>query len=172
MDLDAHVQRWSAPQVQVADGQVSQWMLASYLFAAQIRAESAELGDEQWSQVASAWAALLAAAERATGFQQAEWLLRDLWLRSWLLDRLGPQPGVELLERDPVLNRALEAMPMTPGRAATLGPVWRELEVGQILELRLIRRLLAPARSVRQMLVDHPRWAEFLAWEAVVPSLP
>ncbi|MGA5496530.1 hypothetical protein ACPCSP_19430 [Streptomyces cinereoruber] len=172
LDVEGHVRRWSSPDADKAEGEVSEWMAAAEMFASRICDAAERLPGERWPEVASAWSSLLTAAERATGSQRAEWLVRDLWLRSRLLGALGPQPGAELLERDPVLDRALDAMPMTQAEAAALGPAWRDLDKERVLELRLIKRLLAPARRIGYLLVEHPRRAEFLAWEAVLPSLP
>jgi hypothetical protein len=71
-----------------------------------------------------------------------------------------------------VLDRALDAMPMGQEETAVLAPRWRELERPQILSLRTVRRLLAPVRSLTPLLVDHPRWSEYEAWERLSGSLP
>lgn len=172
LDLAAHVLRWSAPAVLRTDGAVSQWMGAAQMFAARIEKDSARLTDEQWRAVTEAWSALLTAADRATGTQRNEWLLRDLWLRVNLLKTMGAAPDVPLLDPDPVLVRALDAMPMEPDTAAALAPRWRELDRTQILSLRMIRRLLSPVRFVAPLLADHRRRAEFETWERIAGTLP
>jgi hypothetical protein len=85
-----------------------------------------------------------AAAERAADAQHGGWLLRDLWLRASLLKEVGPAPDVPLLEPGPVLDRALDAMPMDRHTAAVLAPRWRELDRAHMLSLRMVRRLLGP----------------------------
>ncbi|GHG97926.1 hypothetical protein [Streptomyces lanatus] len=172
LDLDGHLRRWSAPDLDRTDGSVHAWIAAAQQFAARIQQDPGGLTDEQVRALAQAWPALLAAAERATGPQGNEWVLRDLWLRSWLLQRLGPREGVSLLDPGQVLDRALDAMPMSPQEAASLAPRWRELDRPQILSLRMIRRLLAPVRPLATVLADHPRWAECQKWEALAGDLP
>jgi hypothetical protein len=172
LDLDAHARRWSASGTDGADGAVSQWTAAAQQFAARIQADPAGVTDEQWRAIAEAWPALLAAAGRATGTQHNEWLLRDLWLRSWLLEKVGPREDVPMFGPGPVLERALDAMPMSPQEAAGLAPRWRELERAQIRSLRMIRRLLAPPRALAPLLADHPRWSEFEAYQQSADILP
>ncbi|MEU6195724.1 hypothetical protein [Streptomyces sp. NPDC047061] len=175
LDLDAHARRWSAPEVLRTDGAVSEWIGAAQMFAARIQQDPARLTGAQWRAVAEAWPALLAAAERATGAQRNEWLLRDLWLRASLLKELteaGAVPDVPLLDPGPVLDRALDAMPMTPDTAAALAPRWRELDRARMLSLRRARGLLGPARAVAPLLPDHPRRGEFEEWDRIADSLP
>ncbi|MFI9762125.1 hypothetical protein ACIHFB_29835 [Streptomyces sp. NPDC051963] len=172
LDLDGHVRRWSAPQVGPAGGDPSQWIAAAQQFAARLQDDPTGLSDERWRAVGQAWMALLAGAERATGPQRNEWLLRDLRLRSWLLERVGPRAGVALLDPEAVLERALTAMPLSPREAAWSAPHWRELDREQIMALRMIRRLLAPVRPLAPFLADHPRWDEFQEWERLVGDLP
>lgn len=172
LDIDAHVRRWSVPEAGLGGGAVSQWMAAAQQFAARVQADPDGVTDRQWRAIAKAWPALLAAAERATGPQHHEWLMRDLWFRSWLVERVGPREGVPLFDPEVVLDGALDAMPMGPEEAAALAPRWRELERPQILSLRTVRRLLAPVRSLAPLLGDHPRWSEYEAWERLSGSLP
>ncbi|WP_020136515.1 hypothetical protein [Streptomyces sp. 351MFTsu5.1] len=172
LDLDGHVRRWSAPDVTGTDGAVSQWMAAAQQFAARLQSAPPGPSDARWPDVCRAWSALLAGAERATGPQGNEWLLRDLWLRSWLLEHVGPRAGVALLDPAPVLERALEAMPMPPREAADAAPRRREPDRERILALRMVRRLLAPVRSLAPLLGDHPRWGEFEEWEGPAGDLP
>ncbi len=175
LDLDGHVRRWSAPGAAEADGDVSQWMAAAQQFAARLQADPGGptwLTEGQWHEIGQAWEALLAGAERATGPQGNEWLLRDLWLRSWLLEHVGPRAGVALLDPGPVLERALEAMPMSPREAAEAAPRRRELDREQMLALRMIRRLIAPVRPLAPLLRDHPRRPEFEEWEGLAGELP
>ncbi|MFE9439109.1 hypothetical protein ACFYO2_08895 [Streptomyces sp. NPDC006602] len=172
LDLDAHVRRWSAPDASLADGEVNQWIAAAQQFAARLQDDATGLSDERWHAVGQAWTALLAGAERATGPQRNEWLLRDLRLRSWLLGQVGPRAGVALLDPEAVLERALAAMPMPAQEAARSAPHWRELDREQIMALRMIRRLLAPVRPLAPLLADHPRWDEFQEWERLADDLP
>ncbi|WNM30328.1 hypothetical protein RKE30_07860 [Streptomyces sp. Li-HN-5-11] len=173
LDLDGHVRRWSEPAMERADGSVNAWIAAAQQFAARVQQDPDRVTDEQWQAVERAWTALLAAAERATAPQGNEWLLRDLWLRSWLLQRLGPREGgLPLLDPGPVLDRALDAMPMSPEEAASRAPRWRALDRPRILSLRRIRQLLAPVRPLAALLADHPRWGEFEDWERVADALP
>ncbi|MFF4057001.1 hypothetical protein ACFYZ8_11065 [Streptomyces sp. NPDC001668] len=119
LDLDGHVRRWSAPGVAAVEGDVSQWMAAAQQFAARLRADPggpAGLTDEQWHEVGRAWAALLADAERATGPQGDERLLRDLWLRSWLREHGGPRPGVALLDPGLCWNARRRPCRCRPGK--------------------------------------------------------
>ncbi|PAZ09868.1 hypothetical protein CLM62_44395 [Streptomyces sp. SA15] len=179
LDLDGHVRRWSAPEVVRAGGDMNQWLAAAQQFAARVqRGDPYGVTDERWRAIGDSWSALLAAAEQATGPDE-EWLFRDLWLRSWLLQTLGPREGIPLFDPEFVLVRALDAMPMSPEEAAALGLRWHEMEHSQKLEflpqareLRKIRRLLNPVRSLAPLLADHPRWREFQAWEQVAPGLP
>ncbi|KOG34366.1 hypothetical protein [Streptomyces resistomycificus] len=172
LDLDAHVRRWSAPEAGRAEGAVSQWMAAAQQFAARVQEDPGGVPDARWPAIAQAWSALLAAAERATGAQHNEWLLRDLWLGAWLLQRLGPRADVPFLDAATVLDRALDAMPLNPREAAVLAPRWRELDRTQILALRMIRRLLAPVRPLAPLLAEHPRHDEYEAWERLAGDLP
>ncbi|MFI8076298.1 hypothetical protein ACIF85_47520 [Streptomyces sp. NPDC086033] len=182
LDLDGHVRRWSAPGVATVDGDVSQWMAAAQQFAArlQVRPDGPiRLTEEQWGAIGHAWAALLAAAEGSVGEQGNEWLLRDLWLRSWLLDHMGPRAGVALLDPEAVLERALAAMPMSVEEADRSASWWREVKPDdiltfreRILELRMIRRLLATVRPLAAHLADHPRWSEAEEWARVAEALP
>ncbi|MEU7415012.1 hypothetical protein AB0B40_37985 [Streptomyces sp. NPDC042638] len=172
LDLDAHVRRWSAGEVARAEGTVHHWIAAAQLFAARVQKDPARLTVERWQAVGTAWSALLAAAERATGAQHGEWLLRDLWLRSSLFKTVGARTDVPLLDPRTVLERALDALPVDRETAAALAPRWRELERSQILTLRMVRRLLSPVAPLRQPLAEHPRWGEFEAWQRVVADLP
>jgi hypothetical protein len=172
LDVDGHVRRWSASEVACADGEVNQWTVAAQMFAACIHEDSARVTVEQWRAVAEAWSTLLAAAERSTDTQHNEWLFRDLWLRAWLLKNVGPRPDVPLCDPGPVIERALDAMPMSPETAAELAGRWRELEISQIRSLRMTRRLLNPVRHLTPLLVDHPRWSEFEVWESLAGDLP
>ncbi|MEU9455772.1 hypothetical protein [Streptomyces sp. NPDC048277] len=177
--MDAHTRRWSAPEAMRIDGEVNEWIGAAQMFAARIQQDPGRLTREQWQAVAEAWAALLAAAGRSTGPADDEWFLRDLWLRSWLLQNLGPREDVPLFDPESVLVRALDAMPMNPGEAAAPAARWSEMEhaqkpgfLPQVRELRKIRRLLNPVRPLAPLLADHPRWQEFRSWERVAPDLP
>ncbi len=181
LDLDGHIRRWSAPEVSRADGEVNQWIAAVQSFTLHLQDDPggpAGLTDERWCEIGRAWAALLAAAERSVG-EHKEWLLRDLWLRSWLLVRLRPRAGVALLDPETVLERALAAMPMPVEEAVRLASWWREVKPEEILTfrerilaLRMIRRLLATVRPLAGLLADHPRWDEVREWERVAPDLP
>ncbi|MFJ1735836.1 hypothetical protein [Streptomyces sp. NPDC088254] len=170
LDLDGHVRRWSEPAA--TDGEVSQWIAAAQQFAARVREDASTLSDERWRAVGEAWTSLLTRAERSTGPQRGEWLLRDLQLRSWLLERTGPRKGVPLLDPQIVLESALAAMPLSPDEAVRCAGHWRELDREQILALRMIRRLLAPVRGLAPLLAEHPRWAEVQVWERPAPDLP
>ncbi|MDH6567710.1 hypothetical protein M2160_002731 [Streptomyces sp. SAI-117] len=175
LDLDGHVRRWSEPGAVPAGADVSEWAAAAQQFAARLQDDPsgpAGLTDDQWRAVGQAWSVLLAGAERATGPQRGEWLLRDLHLRSWLLQHVGPREEVALLEPAAVLERALAAMPMSPSEAARAAPHWREQDREQIMALRMIRRLLAPVRPLDGLLADHPRWGEVQEWERVARELP
>ncbi|WP_157987170.1 hypothetical protein [Streptomyces atratus] len=173
LDLGAHVRRWSASEIRAAEGDASQWMAAAQQFAARLQAaDGVGMSDEQWRAASRAWTALLAAAERSTGAQSNEWLMRDLWLRASLLKSVGPRLDMPLLDEGPVLERALNAMPMTSEAAAELVPGWRDLEREQILELRTTRRLLAPAGLVQSLFVDHPRRGEYEVWRELAERLP
>ncbi|WP_405619276.1 hypothetical protein [Streptomyces sp. NBC_00076] len=172
LDLDAHLRRWSAPDADRAHGAVSQWMAAAQQFAARLREDPTGLTDDRWRAVGQAWRALLAGAERATGPQGNEWLLRDLNLRSWLLEHVGPRAGVPLLDPEAVLEGALAAMPLSAEEAARSAPHWRELDREQIMALRMIRRLLAPVRTLGPLLAACPRWVEFQEWERLADDLP
>ncbi|MFI1481335.1 hypothetical protein [Streptomyces sp. NPDC020747] len=172
LDLDGHVRRWSAPEVASADGEVNHWLLAAQMFAARLQQDPVEMSDERWRAVGAAWSALLAAAERSTGPQRDEWLMRDLWLRAWLLGNVGPRPDVPLLDPRPPFERALDALPMSREEAAELAPRWRELEREQIRSLRMVKRLLTVMRTVAPYLGDHPRWAEHEAWQRLAGDLP
>ncbi|MFF9819837.1 hypothetical protein [Streptomyces sp. NPDC014006] len=77
-----------------------------------------------------------------------------------------------LLDPRPVLEQALDAMPMSRQQAAALAPRRRELEVARILELRMIRRLLNPVRRLAPLLTGHPRYSEYEAWERLAGELP
>ncbi|MFD2688034.1 hypothetical protein ACFS5L_24835 [Streptomyces phyllanthi] len=172
LDLDAHVRRWSAPDVGRAGGSVNEWIAAAQQFAARVQEDPGGLTDEQWRATAGAWRSLLTAAERATGPQRGEWLMRDLWLRSWLLRTLRPREDIPLLDPGPVLEQALDALPMGPEEAAELAPRWRELDRPRILALRTIRLRLAPVRVLAPYLADHPRWGEYETWEQLIGELP
>ncbi|MGW6014806.1 hypothetical protein [Streptomyces sp. NPDC055210] len=172
LDLDGHVRRWSAPEAAQTAGEVNQWLLAAQMFATRLQRDPVEMSVERWRAVGAAWAALLAAAERSTGALDNEWLFRDLWLRAWLAANVGPREDVPLLDPGFVIERALDAMPMSPAEAAGLAPRWRELEIPRIGSLRMIRRLLNPVRQLAPLLADHPRWSEFGVWEGVAGDLP
>ncbi|MDQ1036072.1 hypothetical protein QFZ75_002488 [Streptomyces sp. V3I8] len=172
LDLDGHVRRWSAPEAARADGDVNQWLLAAQMFAARLQQDPVEMPAGRWRAVGAAWSALMAAAERSAGPQGGEWLMRDLWLRAWLLTNVGPHPDVPLLDPRPLLDRALDALPVRREEAAELAPRWRELERGQILRLRQAKRLLAVTRAVAPHVGDHPRRAEHEAWQQLADNLP
>ncbi|MER5561519.1 hypothetical protein ACFW17_26000 [Streptomyces sp. NPDC058961] len=172
LDVTEHVRRWSSPDVGAVEGAVSQWMAAAQQFAVRLQGGWASLSDAEWRDAARAWAALLAAAERATGPQGNEWLQRDQYLRASLLDRMGPRPGLPLLDPALLLDRALDAMPMDRESAAALAPRWRELDRAEMLRLRMIKRLLAPLRLVEPLLADQARHGEYEAWRRVAERLP
>ncbi|MFS8198891.1 hypothetical protein ACLVWQ_09390 [Streptomyces sp. CWNU-52B] len=172
LGLDDHVRRWSAPQIAGADGEVNQWLLAAQMFAARLQQDPSEMPTERWRAVGAAWSALMAAAERSTGPQSGEWLMRDLWLRAWLLTNVGPRPDVPMLDPRPLLGRALDALPMSREEAAGLAPRWKELEREQMLSLRTAKRLLAVMRAVAPHAGDHPRRAEHEAWQQLAGDLP
>ena len=179
LDLDGHIRRWSAPEAGRGEGEVSQWMAAAQQFAARLQADPRRLSDERLRAVGAAWAALISAAERSTGPQHNEWLLRDLWLRAWMLKKMGLRPDVPLLDPAPVFERALDAIPMSSAQAAALAARWLELDhaqkvefLPQALELRRIRHLLNAVRSLAPLPAEHPRRGEFQAWEQVAPGLP
>lgn len=182
LDLDGHVRRWSAPGVATVDGDVSHWMFAAQQFAARLQVfpeGPTWLTEEQWREIGHAWAALLAAAERSVGEQRNEWLLRDLWLRYWLLDHMGPRAGVALLDPETLLERALAAMPMSVEEAVRLAAWWRDVKPEEILAnrerilaLRMIRRLLATVRPLAALFAGHPRWGEVEEWARVAERLP
>jgi hypothetical protein len=172
LDLDGHVRRWSAPEVTRADGEVNQWIAAVEAFTLHLQWDPVEMSAERWRAVGVAWSALLAAADRSTGPQFDEWLMRDLWLRAWLLENVGPRPDVPLLDPRPPFDRALDALPMSREEAAELVPRWRELEREQMLSLRRAKQLLAVMRSVAPHVEGHPRWAEHEAWQRLAGELP
>ncbi|MFE1801962.1 hypothetical protein ACFW9L_38160, partial [Streptomyces sp. NPDC059517] len=118
LDLDGHVRRWSAPEAAQTAGEVNQWLLAAQMFATRLQRDPVGMSVERWRAVGAAWAALLAAAERSTGALDNEWLFRDLWLRAWLAANVGPREDVPLLDPGFVIERALDAMPMSPAEAA------------------------------------------------------
>ncbi|WP_143138245.1 hypothetical protein [Streptomyces mirabilis] len=95
---------------------MSQWTAAAQQFAARIEADPSGVTHEQWRANAEAWPALPAAAERATGTRRNEWLSHDVWLRSWPLEKVGPREDIPLFDPGPVLERALDAVPMSRGR--------------------------------------------------------
>ncbi|MER7840499.1 hypothetical protein ABTY98_32550 [Streptomyces sp. NPDC096040] len=179
LDLDGHVRRWTTVDADWAGGDVSQWIAAAQQFVARLQADPAGVTDEQWRAIATAWSTLLAAAERSTDSAEDEWFFRDLWLRSWLLQRLGSRGDDPLFDPEFVLVRALDAMPMNPEEAGALAARSFEMEhsqkpefLPQVRKLRKIRRLLNPVRPLAPLLADHPRWQEFQSWEQVAPDLP
>ncbi len=172
LGLDGHVRRWSAPEVARADGEVNQWIAAAQSFTLLLQRDPVRFSDDQLREIGPAWSALLAAAELSTGPQRDEWLMRDLWLRAWLLKNLGPRPDVPLLDPRSPFGRALDALPMSREEVAELAPRWRELERAQMLLLRMTKRLLAVMRTVAPYNGDHPRWAEHEAWQRLVGDLP
>ncbi|MEU6033200.1 hypothetical protein ABZ825_40455 [Streptomyces tauricus] len=172
LDLDGHVRRWSAPEVARAGGEANQWIAAAGAFTFRLQADPVPLSDERWRAVGAAWAALLAAAERSAGPQGGEWLMRDLWLRAWLLENVGPRPDVPLLDPRTPFDRALDALPMSHPETAELAPRWRELTRSQMLSLRRAKQLLAVMRSVAPHVEDHPRWPEHEAWQRLAGDLP
>jgi hypothetical protein len=111
LDLDGHVRRWSALDVGRADGEVNQWIAAAQAFTLHLQQDPARLSDDRLRGVGVAWPALMAAAERSTGPQRDEWLMRDLWFRAWLLEHVGPRPDVPLLDPQPLLDRAWTPCP-------------------------------------------------------------
>lgn len=56
--------------------------------------------------------------------------------------------------------------------ASTRARAWRELDRAQILELRMVKRLVAPAKLVESLLVGHSRGAEYETWREVAAQLP
>ncbi|MGW2638685.1 hypothetical protein [Streptomyces sp. NPDC001348] len=85
---------------------------------------------------------------------------------------MGARSDVSLLDPRPLLDRALDAMPMDRDTAAALAPRWRELERSQIRPLRMIRRLLNPGRTLAHLLQGHRRWDEFEAGQQIADDLP
>ncbi|KOT89305.1 hypothetical protein ADK70_18505 [Streptomyces rimosus subsp. pseudoverticillatus] len=173
LNLDGHVQRWSPDGVRTAQGDVNDWLAAAQMFAARTIEAAPELDGPQWLAVSDAWLQLLAAAESSVGKEGLEWQHRDHNLTSVLLQKVGPRAGVPLRDPARLLDSVLDLMPMDdPATARELGPRWRELSREQIIELRMIKMLVAPTRPVRPLLNGLPRARELDAWLEVCPLLP
>ncbi|MFE5797307.1 hypothetical protein ACFQ8C_32655 [Streptomyces sp. NPDC056503] len=170
LDLAGHVRRWSGALP--ASGAVSGWQAAAQFFARRLADEGDGLTDERWAEASGAWAALLAAAERGTGAQQYEWVMRDLTLTALLLERLGPLPSAPLRDPARLLDLALDSLPLDLGRARELAGRWRELPREEILALRTAKRLLHPPLTVEPLLTGLGRKPELDAWKALRPALP
>lgn len=96
----------------------------------------------------------------------------DFMLRTWVIDRLGPDGTDPQWSPEALASDTLDALTFTPAQAAGLAECWRDLPLGQIRELRWHKNLTAHLDILVGYLAHGPVREQLATWNATRPLLP
>ncbi|WP_256332607.1 hypothetical protein [Streptomyces sp. 2131.1] len=97
---------------------------------------------------------------------------QDFMLRTWVIDRLGPDDTDPDWSPEALASDTLDTLTFTPTQAAGLAEGWRDLPIEQIRELRRQKNLTAHLESLVSHLTPGPVRERLVAWAATRPLLP
>ncbi|MDT0265819.1 hypothetical protein RM844_05890 [Streptomyces sp. DSM 44915] len=145
------------------------WRLEAVRLVAQQRA----LAAGQPAEVRRRWAALALFANRRTaGDGATRALTQEFWLRTWVIERLGPEPGQPDWEAEALADDTLAALTLTAADAAARADDWRALPLDEIRALRRHKNLTAHLATLVDQLEPGPRRDQLLPWVRVRGLLP
>ncbi|QSS95164.1 hypothetical protein H3V39_19225 [Streptomyces sp. M54] len=97
---------------------------------------------------------------------------QDFMLRTWVIDRLGPDDTDPDWSPAALASDTLDTLTFTPTQAAGLAEGRRDLPIEQIRELRRHKSLTAHLESLVGHLTPGPVRERLVAWAATRPLLP
>lgn len=97
---------------------------------------------------------------------------QDFTLRMWVIDGLGPDDTDPDWSPEALASDTLDALILTPSRAAGLAQDWHDLPVEQIRTLRCHKNLTAHLESLVSYLPPGPVREQLVTWTATRPLLP
>ncbi|WP_035858541.1 hypothetical protein [Kitasatospora cheerisanensis] len=97
---------------------------------------------------------------------------QDFMLRTWVIDRLGPDDTDPDWSPEALASDTLDTLTFTPAQAAGLSEGWRDLPLEQIRELRRHKNLTAHLESLVGHLSPGPVREQLVAWTVTRPLLP
>ncbi|MEU3509292.1 hypothetical protein ABZ733_15590 [Streptomyces longwoodensis] len=122
------------------------------------------------------WAALSLLANRGlrdgTGTRRVRVAHQEFMLRMWMIEQLGPDDTDPDRSPEALAADTLDALTLTPARAAALADGWRDLPVGDILVLRWHKNLTAHLTWLVGHLAPGPVREALVTWGGIRPLLP
>jgi hypothetical protein len=97
---------------------------------------------------------------------------QEFMLRTWVIDRLGPDNSNPDWSPDALASDTLDALTFTPTQAASLAEGWRDLPIEQTRELRRHKNLTAHLESLVGHLAPGPVRERLVTWTATRSLLP
>ncbi|MEV6020065.1 MULTISPECIES: hypothetical protein [unclassified Streptomyces] len=97
---------------------------------------------------------------------------QDFMLRTWVIDRLGPDDTDPDWSPDTLAAETLDALTITSAQAAALADGWRDLPIEQIRRLRRYKNLTAHLETLLGHLAPGPTRDQVLAWTSTRRLLP
>ncbi|MFF7711060.1 hypothetical protein [Streptomyces sp. NPDC007988] len=151
-----------------------QWLGVVELMTMRLSEECGSLSADSWATCTSALAYALDAAVASGSIDQRESVTRRLNLSVALLQRVPPNPDVEILNPPYLIGLLFQELPVSVEEARELSVDWRVLDIPQIRLLRAAKNLVSPAISLARMMREHGEELDgrLKAWEEVFPFLP
>lgn len=146
------------------------------LEAARLVAQQQAYSDCRSQEIRRQWAKLSLLANRrmfdATPWSAARVASQEFMLRTWVIDRLGPDATDPDWSPEALASDTLAALSLTPTQAAGLAAHWRGLAIEQIRELRRHKNLTAHLVVLVGHLAPGPVRERLVAWTETRTLLP
>ncbi|MEU2134583.1 hypothetical protein [Streptomyces sp. NPDC018352] len=149
-----------------------QWLGVVELMTMRLTDECGSLSAESWATCASALAYALEAAVASGAISRSESVIRRLNLSVALLERVPPNPEVDILNPGHLIDLLFQELPMSAEEARDWSVDWRGLDISQIRLLRLAKNLVSPALRLVKMAPGGEFDGRLKAWGEVFRSLP
>ncbi|WP_405821346.1 hypothetical protein OG241_35805 [Streptomyces sp. NBC_01390] len=149
-----------------------QWLGVVELMTMRLTDECGSLSVDSWRTCASALEYALEAAVTSGAIDRRESVIRRLNLAVVLLQRVPPNPEIEILNPSHLISLLFQELPMSVEEARDMSTDWRALDIVQIRRLRAAKNLVSPALRLAKMMSGGNLDGRLEAWEEVFPSLP
>lgn len=146
------------------------------LEAARLVAQQQAFNDAHAREIRRQWAKLSLLANRRmlddTPWSAARVAAQDFMLRTWVIDRLGPDETDPDWSPEALASDTLAALDLTPTQAAGLAARWRGLPIERIRELRRHKNLTAHLVNLVGHLARGPVRERLVTWTETRTLLP
>jgi hypothetical protein len=167
-DLAAHLTHRPPVLDEVSAGE---WRSLLELFTSRVASEDRHAVARNWRLLQQAYDAVLAPAREAGAIDAREEVLRRVNLLVALAASAGSAEDADELSSR-VMRLALEHAPISLDEAHLKARVWRSLPNDEIRDLRYLKNLFSPLRSLTGPGGESPESVAVERWVALLPSLP